>query len=439
MKFVIGLICFTLPLLALAEKSNNVIVVVSDGMGYSMTTGYRHYISQQDSVKKTVFDRLLVGSSSTHPASTSGIITDSAASATSLATGIKTYNSAIGVNVKKQPVENIIEIAKKKNKLVGVITTSQINHATPAAFIVHNQSRNNFNAIANSYFDDKVNGRFKADVMLGGGTHYFMRKDRNLVKAFQYHHYQYLTNFSDLDSIKRNQPILGLFADKGLMPHIDSPVKYRLTKMLKATLQHFEHQNNPNGFFIVIEASQIDWAAHSNDVTTMFAEIDEFADLLKFLEEYSQKNPNTLILSTSDHETGGFSVGANDQYKWDYKTIREIKSSPKAIAQRLIKTGYDEEYLTNTLNFSLTHVEALQLRSLLNNPDSKELGLDNETLLQDLLIDIINNKTFSGWTTKSHTGVDVPIYALGNHKAHFTGHLDNTEIAKKLISIVSEN
>lgn len=434
-------LCIVITNFCLAQAPKNIIMIVSDGMGYAMPAAYRHYNKPvNDALKSTVFDRNLIGSSSTHPAETSGLITDSAASATALASGVKTYNSAIGLDVNKQPVETVLERAKKNNKLVAIISTSQINHATPASYMSHNISRNNYNEIADSYFDDKINNNFKADVMLGGGTTYFIRKDRNLVKEFTQNNYQYINDFSQLKSLDNNKGVLGLFAKEGLKKHIDSAQKNRLKTMLSATLTYFEkHKSNKNGYFILLEASQIDWAGHSNDVATAFSELEEFADTLLFLEEYVNENKDTLVISTSDHETGGFSIGADDQYKWDAKIVKNINSSPQRIAKYLLKHGYDQNYLNNELKFTLTEFESLQVKNLLNEPDYGEFSQGNKELLTDLLINIVNKKTFSGWTTKGHTGVDVPVYAMGKQKELFRGHQDNTDIAKKIFSLLSNN
>jgi alkaline phosphatase len=140
----------------------NIIMVIADGMGPAYTTSYRYFNDDPatETIEETVFDRLLVGSSSTYPARVSGFVTDSAAGATALSTGYKTYNGAIALDVNKNSVETVLEFAKQQGKKTGVVVTSQINHATPASYLAHNESRENYNAIADSYLDDGI----KADV-----------------------------------------------------------------------------------------------------------------------------------------------------------------------------------------------------------------------------------------------------------------------------------
>ena len=120
-----------------ANTPKNIIMMVGDGMGPAYTTAYRMYADDPSTpeIEETVFDRLLVGMASTHPDMGSGYVTDSAAGATALSTGVKTYNGAIGVDANKKPVQTVLELAKTQGRKTGVAVTSQINHATPASFI----------------------------------------------------------------------------------------------------------------------------------------------------------------------------------------------------------------------------------------------------------------------------------------------------------------
>ena len=132
------------------SKPKNIIMVIADGMGPAYTTAYRYFNDNPatELIEETIFDRLFIGTSSTYPASTSGLVTDSAASATALASGVKSYNGAIGLDVNKKRVQTVLEFAKIQGKKTGIVVTSQINHATPAAYLAHNESRQNYNANA---------------------------------------------------------------------------------------------------------------------------------------------------------------------------------------------------------------------------------------------------------------------------------------------------
>ncbi|MYL60966.1 alkaline phosphatase, partial [Virgibacillus halodenitrificans] len=137
-------------------KVKNVIVMVGDGMGPSYPTAYRYMKDDPSTpqMEKTVFDKHLVGMATTYADDPEENITDSAAAATSMSAGIKTYNGAIAVDTERNEVETVLEAAKKQGKSTGLVATSQINHATPAAFGAHDESRSNYNEIADDYFDE---------------------------------------------------------------------------------------------------------------------------------------------------------------------------------------------------------------------------------------------------------------------------------------------
>lgn len=161
MRKLLSSLCLTLAVSAnAAEQPHNIIMVVADGMGPAYTTAYRYLKDDKNTpeVENTIFDKYYIGSSSTYPAAVSGYVTDSAASATALATGIKSYNGAIAVDVNKKPVETVLERAKKYGMKTGAVVTSQVNHATPASYIAHNESRQNYDEIADSYVDELIDG-----------------------------------------------------------------------------------------------------------------------------------------------------------------------------------------------------------------------------------------------------------------------------------------
>ncbi|MCG7588197.1 alkaline phosphatase, partial [Photobacterium sp. OFAV2-7] len=128
----------------------NIIMVVGDGMGPAYTSAYRYFKDNPETVEieKTVFDRHLIGRASTYPSYVQGLVTDSAASGTALATGYKTYNGAIGLDKDKRAVETVLEYAKSRGKSTGLVVTSQINHATPASYVAHVEKRKMYNQIA---------------------------------------------------------------------------------------------------------------------------------------------------------------------------------------------------------------------------------------------------------------------------------------------------
>ena len=149
---------------------------------------------------------------------------------------------------------------------------------------------------------------------LGGGTKYFIREDRDLVSEFKNAGFQFIDSYEALNSTTTSQPLLGLFAPVGLPWALDDVQPNRLSAMTKTALSHLE---NDNGYFMLIEASQVDWAGHGNDVASAMAEMADLASTLKMLETYVENNPDTLVVLTADHSTGGMSIAANGEYKWD--------------------------------------------------------------------------------------------------------------------------
>ncbi len=419
-------------------KPKNIIMVVGDGMGPAYTTAYRYfyntkqlgpdYVSKNrtSEIEKTVFDRHLVGMASTYPAFESGFVTDSAASATALSAGVKSYNGAIAVDSDKKPVETVLQWAKSKGMKTGVAVTSQINHATPASYAAHNEYRRNYNAIADSYFDDRVNDKFVLDVMLGGGWEYFIRDDRNLVEEFQQAGYQYIDQMQDLTKLTPNKPVLGLFGDTGMPWALDMPNHSRLPALTKAAVKQLE---NDKGFFLLVEGSQIDWSGHANDVASAMAEMDDFAKTLEWLEEYVESNPDTLVIVTADHSTGGLTIAANGDYAWYPGLLNRIKVSLPSIAKQMSTSDDPFKLCKELIGFELSKEEKQLL--------SEELISDHMAIYKALKR-IIDTRTNTGWTGSGHTAVDVQVFAMGQSKERFAGHLDNTEIPKILFSLMGK-
>ena len=420
--FMLSLAAFNLTA---AESPKNIIMVVGDGMGPAYTTAYRLFSDDKSTpeVERTVFDRHLVGMASTHPAQVSGYVTDSAAGATALSSGIKSYNGAIAVDVDKKPVRTVLQLAKQKGMKTGVAVTSQINHATPASFTAHNESRDNYNDIADSYYDHKLSGKFVLDVMLGGGWDFFKREDRDLTELFQQAGYQYVDKYKQLESLKPGKPVLGLFGDRGLPWALDDSNPIRLKKLTQSAVKQLE---NDKGFFLLVEGSQVDWAGHGNDVASAMAEMHDLAETLSFLEKYVTEHQDTLVVITADHSTGGLTLAANGDYHWTPDLLKGLKASPQTIAEKLIEKSISIKQVEELLGFSL---EEDEVESLLE---------DAEDLWEkaSYVTEIIDARTNTGWTTSGHTAVDVPVYAMGVGKEQFAGFVDNTEIPKKIFSIL---
>ncbi|BFT29643.1 alkaline phosphatase [Alteromonas sp. D210916BOD_24] len=406
----------------------NIIMVVADGMGPAYTTAYRNYVDDVSTpyIENVVFDDILVGNASTYPAQVSGYVTDSAAAATALATGVKSYNGAIGVDVDKKPLQSVIYFAKSKGMRTGLAVTSQIVHATPASYIAHNESRKNYNEIAEDFFDVRVNGALVADVMLGGGTSYFEREDRDILAQFIDAGYEYADSYNRLASLPAGSNVLGLFAPVALPAVLDDTRKNRLQYMTKHAIKHLE---NDNGFFLLVEASQVDWAGHANDIASAMAEMHDLALTIEYLKDYVASHPDTLVVLTADHSTGGLTIGAHGDYRWSPEYLKNLKASVATIAQAMSTQDSPSDYVASQLGLALTDEELATLDSVADQ--------DIEIRF-NAIKGFLDSKTNTGWTTTGHTGVDVEVFAFGAGYTRFMGQIDNTDIAKQFFAFMDK-
>ncbi|PGA91580.1 alkaline phosphatase [Bacillus pseudomycoides] len=409
-------------------KIKNVIVLIGDGMGPSYMTAHRYMKDNPKTfeMESTELDNHLVGTQKTYPEDEHQNITDSASAATAMSAGVKTYNAAIAVDNDQAEVKTVLEQAKEQGKSTGLVATSEITHATPAAFGAHDISRKNMDAIANDYFDEKINGKHKVDVLLGGGVNNFVRKDRNLTEEFKKSGYSYVTDREQLLNDKSDQ-ILGLFAPGGLDKMIDRNEKTpSLEEMTNAAINRLN--KNDKGFFLMVEGSQIDWAGHDNDVVGAMSEMEDFEKAFKAAIEFAKKDKHTLVIATADHSTGGFSLGVNGEYNFNANAIKAAKRTPDFMANEIVKGANVEETLKKYIDLQLTPEE---IKSVNDIAPSKDV-----TKIDNAIEEIFNKRSFTGWTTGGHTGEDVNVYAFGPGKYLFSGVQENTNLAKRVFDIV---
>lgn len=415
------------------QEIKNVIFLIGDGMGPSYTTAYR-YLKDDPStpmMEPTAFDPYLVGMQKTYSDDAEENITDSAAAATSMSAGVKTYNGAIAVDNDKTEVDTVLEQAKENGKATGLVVTSQVNHATPAAFGTHDESRHNYNDIADDYFDLSRNGEHLVDVLLGGGTDYFEREDRNLTEEFQDDGYSYVTSKDELMKDENDQ-VLGLFAPVGLPKMKDRTDDIpSLEEMTTSALDRLS--TDEDGFFLMVEGSQIDWAGHGNDIVGAMSEMEDFEKAFQAAIDFAEKDGETLVVTTADHSTGGLSIGRGGPYVFDPQPIKDAKRTPEFMAAEIEDGGNVEEVLNKYTEFELTEEEIQSVEEA-----SKQLE-ENKYALSDAISEIFNVRSHTGWTTGGHTGVDVQVYAYGPGKEMFAGLTENTDQAKSIFKILEDD
>ena len=410
------------------NEIKNVIFLIGDGMGVSYTTAYRYLKDNPTTkvVEQTEFDHYLVGQQMTYPEDPHQNITDSAAAATAMSAGVKTYNAAIGVDNDGTKVKTVLEAAKEKGKSTGLVATSEITHATPASYGAHDVSRKNMNAIADDYYDELIKGGHKIDVMLGGGLTNFVREDRDLTKLFKKDGYSYVTNKNEMVKDKNNK-VLGLFAPGGMPKMIDRDASMpSLGDMTNTAINKLS--KDKDGFFLMVEGSQIDWAGHDNDIVAAMSEMEDFEKAFKAAIAFAKKDKHTLVVATADHSTGGYSIGARGDYNWYGAPIAAAKRTPDFMAEQIAKGADVESTLKTSINLDLKPEE---IQSVITAAQSKKVvDIDNS------IEAIFDTRSVTGWTTGGHTGEDVNVYAYGPGSQLFAGKIDNTDQAKNIFNIL---
>jgi alkaline phosphatase len=302
-------------------------------------------------------------------ASANNPITDSAASATAMATGVKTDNGKISVDSDEAILETILEISEARGMATGLVTTVQISHATPAAFAAHVPDRNMYTEIARQMIESGV------DVLQGGGEDEYLpvtetgcypepgeRSDgRNLISEAQAVGFTYVCDEGGLAAVNTltTNRLLGLFADEGM----ERPFSPSLASMTEKAIEILSR--DPDGFFLMVEGGQIDWAAHANDGPHVIGDVIDFDEAVQVGLDYAALHPDTLLIVTADHETGGMAA------------------------------------------------------SLTSSSDPDE---DGPFLMPN------STPFYITWTTSGHTAADVPVTASGPWSSTLQGTHQNTEI-----------
>lgn len=349
-----------------SSHANTIILFIGDGMGDEHRKAGR-WASVGQSGQLAMDDLPYQGWLQT--SSVDNPITDSAASATAMATGFKTDNGHISVNPDEAILETILEIAETRGMTTGLVTTVQISHATPAAFAAHVPDRNMYTEIALQMIESGV------DVLLGGGEDEFLpatetgcyiepgeRSDgRSLVLEAQAAGFTYVCDLAGLAAVNplTTNRMLGLFADEGMV----RPFSPSLALMTERAIEILSR--DPDGFFLMVEGGQIDWAGHANDGANVIGDVIGFDEAVSVGLDYAALHPDTLVIVTADHETGGMAA------------------------------------------------------SLTSSDDPEE---DGPFLMPD------STPFYVNWTTTGHTAADVPVTASGPWSSTLQGTQQNTEV-----------
>ncbi len=374
------------------RTARNVIVLQGDGMATAQRDLIRLVAAGNKEGDELVMNRLQhAGLVHTDPLDPEEAVTDSAAAATAFSTGVKTFNGAIGVDAQGRPVRTLLEDARRAGKATGLVTTSQVTDATPAAYAAHVSDRSQQSEIARQYLDSS-----KPNVILGGGEDYWFPAGTpgghpdhpatdpteeskgtagNLVEKAKGLGYRYVSTREGLAKAK-GRKVLGLFANEEMFEHREEghgdlydplvPLPEMATKALDLL------SSDRDGLFVLIEEEGIDEMAHENNAGLMIKAGEALDKTVGVAVEFARRHPGTLIVVQGDHETGGLTIENPD----------------------------DEDESGEEL--------------------SKEDG--------PFTVKGTNLKVFADWTTGQHTGADTPITASGPGSERFDGVIDNTDV-----------
>ena len=331
-------------------RPKNIVLLIGDGAGLNQITLSRMAISGVNS--RLYIDQLpYSGISLTHSAD--NIITDSAAAATAWATGAKTKNKFISVTPNEKVLTSLTEAIFKKGYLSGIVATSSITHATPAAFYAHVNNRYKEKKIASQLQNSNIN------IAFGGGLNFFDLSATNDQIKYIY----------DLDELKNintsSKRIIGLFDNDGIRRSPDRPSQQLMTKKALDILA--KRTVECSGFFLMTEGSQIDWASHDNDASRMITEFRDFDLSIKSAVEFINTKADTLLIVTADHETGGLQILKEDK---DSVHIQWGTGSHTGIPVGVFSYGPGAELFTGTMDNTEIHTKILEIIDFDSIPNS---------------------------------------------------------------------
>ncbi len=467
MKKILTLAVMLTMVLSVAaqKKAKYVFYFITDGTGVNTVLGAEMYrAEQQGRIGREPFCMTLfpvIGVSSTF--SNNSGVTDSAASGTALATGVKTQNGCLGLQPDlKTPVTSIAVWAKEAGMKVGVASSVTVNHATPGAFYAHQPKR--------SYYYDVAKDMIAADFDFYAGASISRADDPknhpgepNLYKAMEKAGYAVAYGTADYQKkAKKAKKMLLVQDPEHLNPASGSEAlpyaidaksgEMTIEDILRCELE-FLMRDNDKGFFLMNEiGGKVDWACHAQDGATAFAEVGAVDRCMKIAYDFYKQHPDeTLIVLTADHETGGLVLADNNIYALNLKALTYQKMSSDGFTQVLrnlrqqtankVTWEQAKQALSDNFGFwkelQLNEKEEARLHDVWQKSfESKAEDVKNEYTANEPLADeakyIINKKALLSWCTGGHSAGLVPVYAIGVGSEQFTEHNDNARIPVKI-------
>ena len=433
-----------------AASPKYVFLFLSDGGGVTHLEIARQYSRQVHNQGFVITDKIVkegfLGLMTTHAADS--LSTDSAAAATAMANGCKANIGALGICADATASTSAMELARRRGMRLGVVTNSTVYDSSPAAFLCHVPNRRDYPAILNRYLE------MEPAVLMGGGSDQFLPKSRSggrrsdevdMIAAFTKNGYRHVRSKQELENTARGK-VLGLFSQRDMSFELDrdKSAEPSVADMTAAAIRLL-HDQNPNGFFAFIESESIDTAGHLSDIASVIHEYREFDRAVGVAYEFYRKYPReTLILVTSDHETGGlgFTQALKDLSSTrgenqaagtaaDFRKIQGITISirkavetlgnnptPEAV-DKLIRDHFPGFVLAPEYREAILKRQPLS-RTLFTVPVAQALGA------------MVANNVQAYWQTSTHTNKPVLVAALGVGAERFKGYYDNAEFGMKL-------
>jgi alkaline phosphatase len=437
-----------------AQMPKHIFYMIGDGMATSQRQVAEFYMQaqQHDASQKLAVNSLPVtGIITTY--SSSSLVTDSAAAGTALACGVKTDNGVIAQTPDGKELRTILEALRDKGYATGLVTTTRLTHATPAAFATHDENRNNENEIAEDYVTAGV------DYMAGGGYRHFSldagtkRKDgHDLVKALEDKGYTTFIGGRSVDDFRSWKPKSGekvlVLPTKSHLPYEMDRVKTNDTPSLaELTVKGIELlSKDRDGFFMMVEGGRIDHASHANDIAGTVGDTLAFDVAVKSaLEFYRQHPKDTLIIVAGDHETGGLGLGLGKNYFLNLDKLSQSHESIEDKLQGVYKGDKSAFYkhIAETFELSdLSDEEHALIETAMKNSELSDMNsAENKKLyggydpVAMAVAHITSTRAGIYWTSYAHTATQLPISAIGVGAEAFMGFKDNTEVATTLATL----
>ncbi|HET9722594.1 MAG TPA: alkaline phosphatase [Actinomycetota bacterium] len=403
------------------QQPRNVILMIGDGMGPESVELGRLFAG---ALEMEALDEGAPGSATTQDIS--GGTTDSAASATALATGCKTYDGAISVDVNGAELGTAWERAHGLGKASGILSSVFLADATPGVWAAHADSRYNYTEIATEQ------ARSGVEVLLGAGAQYYRPQGAygtggpNLINEMRDAGYDYVRKASEL--AKADGPkLLGFFGGATMTYALDRPLSPTLTEPTLAQMTDKALEllsTDAEGFFLVVEGGAIDWLAHKKDAAGVMHDVAAFDDAIAVARAFAEADGETLLVVTADHETGGLQVGADV----DLPFLRGIRATTDIIWSA-IEGGMTVEKAMRTYG-GITNLSASERRTI--SSCASDLGI----------ADVLSARGGVRWGWGScegahHTDTPVPVFATGPGAASFDGDLDNAVIGQLILDAVA--